>query len=157
MTLNPQLSDTSQSAAVRSSPRHRGKLLHRGTDGWIREGQSAERAGAGRERQDGNGKSAMQACIVRWRSSCNKMMNPETFQKTHRHGPAALPLAAAGEQRPCSCVSGSAWRTGPGTVGDRVLWLAARGGVLLVAEKGNNALQIHCTIGSCCVGRLVED
>jgi hypothetical protein len=30
-----------------------------------------------------------------------------------------------------------------------VLWLAARGVVLLVAETGNNALQIHCAIGTC--------
>ena len=56
-------------------------------------------AGVRREAQDGIGKSR----IVRWRSSCRKM-DPETFEKTHRHGTGNRPLV-----RPslCSCVSGS--------------------------------------------------
>jgi hypothetical protein len=62
MTLNPKLSATSQSAAVKIlTATSRSSSSIAGRAGWSREGQSAERAGVGRERQDGNGKSAMQA------------------------------------------------------------------------------------------------
>ena len=46
-----------------------------------------------RERQDENGKIALQAWIQRWRSHAARL-DPETFEKTHRHGPGKRPLVS---------------------------------------------------------------